>query len=301
MTAYPHCHTVGLLASIRLGDSLLLMSIANNLRRTGKQVTIFGSHIHALARWFPGFEIFPLPPPSEAASLLAGFDVIIQMNPEQPLDGAQRYNANFACFLEWHSERQRPFEPILKEFRSFTEEIFGVADWQNDNGMRAPAPLAHHAQAQRVIIHPTASDPNKYWSQSKFLKLARRLRADGYHPWLILEKREREHWRTISHGIADLVEIDSLDGLAGFIHESGWFIGNDSGIGHLASAAGIPTVTISERLRNMARWRPGWAPGLVVQPLWLPLRSWRRQYWRTAIPVFRVRQTLQRLRRSLAP
>ncbi len=74
-------------------------------------------------------------------------------------------------------------------------------------------------------------------------------------------------------------------------------IGSDSGVGHLASACGVPTVTICERMRNMRRWKPAWAEAVVAQPVWLPLRSLRRRYWKEATTVNRVLRAFHQLTR----
>jgi heptosyltransferase III len=80
--------------------------------------------------------------------------------------------------------------------------------------------------------------------------------------------------------------------MTAFICESGYMIGNDSGIGHLASCLGLPTVTICRSEQNGRFWRPSWAPGKLITPYkWIPnlkgLR-WRDQHWKTWISVRRV-------------
>ena len=47
----------------------------------------------------------------------------------------------------------------------------------------------------------------------------------------------------------------------------GFFIGNDSGGGHLAACLHIPTLSIHGRKGKAKVWRPGWGQVEVVTPL----------------------------------
>ena len=91
----------------------------------------------------------------------------------------------------------------------------------------------------------------------------------------------------------------SLDALAQLIYESGWFIGNDSGIGHLASNLGIPTVSLIHRRKTMLRWRPDWAPGEALLP-WMPLllHALKERGWKYFISVNQVLKAFERLKAS---
>ena len=81
----------------------------------------------------------------------------------------------------------------------------------------------------------------------------------------------------------------NLSDLAGFIYESGWMIGNDSGIGHLASCLGIKTLTIARNHKTSSFWRPSWSMGIVVHPpIWIPNIKgirWRDKQWQKWISV----------------
>lgn len=86
--------------------------------------------------------------------------------------------------------------------------------------------------------------------------------------------------------------------LAHYIHASGWLIGNESGIGHLASNLGIPTLWISGRGKRLKMWRPAWSPAKVLYPWYLPGSVLRDRYWREAIPVALVMLTFAALRKA---
>jgi ADP-heptose:LPS heptosyltransferase len=56
-------------------------------------------------------------------------------------------------------------------------------------------------------------------------------------------------------------------GAANLLTGARLFIGNDSGLGHLASAVGTATLTIYVKpASNLSMWRPGWARGEVLVP-----------------------------------
>lgn len=44
---------IALVLSNRLGDSLYQMTLANNLRKAGRDITVYGVHGYALREWFP--------------------------------------------------------------------------------------------------------------------------------------------------------------------------------------------------------------------------------------------------------
>lgn len=88
----------------------------------------------------------------------------------------------------------------------------------------------------------------------------------GYTCVFILTPEEKKDWPE-----ANAPDFSTLIELAEFIAESGWMIGNDSGIGHLASCLGIPTLTICRSHMGANFWKPSWAYGkIIVPPSWIP-------------------------------
>ena len=287
-----------LVLSNRLGDSLYQMTIANNLRKAGRDISVYGVHGYALREWFPDFDIQPLPADINS---LAGYDTIVQMDPDSPFDGLGRVCKRFLSTKAWGQAQPTPRKHsspngILDEFRRFSFDAFGLTHWSDDNGLKAPARLKARNHPKRVILHPTSSEAERCWTPGKYVIVAKRLRAMGYEPVFVLAPSEREYWLPLLEPAhAGHVQAPSIDGVAAQVYESGWFIGTDSGIGHLASCCGLPTVTIVDRPRNMPRWRPAWAANIIVKPWWLPLRAMRRKYWREAPPVSAVMRCFGRM------
>ncbi|ANN68152.1 glycosyltransferase family 9 protein [Bordetella bronchialis] len=313
--------SIALILSARLGDTLFLMNVANNLRRAGRDVVIYGTHGHDLAGWFPGFDIRPLPSESEIG-VLEKYAAIVQMDQDKPIAGLGQRYPQYAAIKSWpgvedaSSRKRHPrghggrhgefhhghirYNGVMIRFRYYTQARFGLTEWVPDTGLRPPGHLRARVHARRIVIHPTSSEQARCWKPSQYVALATELRARGFEPTFVLAPNERPAWRALlaPHGLP-ILEAPDLARTAAAIYESGWFIGTDSGIGHLASACGVPTVTIVDRPRNMNSWRPMWAPGLIVRPWWLPLRQLRRKYWREATTVGRVLRTFDKLRQRV--
>ena len=103
-----------------------------------------------------------------------------------------------------------------------------------------------------VMVHPGASGPGKRWSADHFSRLASQL-MNASNPVLLCEG-------PLDGGVVDKVvsglsvnnaesplrrvRIENLMHLAAVIQHCRLYIGNDSGIGHLAAALGTPTLSI---------------------------------------------------------
>ena len=111
------------------------------------------------------------------------------------------------------------------------------------------------------------------------MELGLRLKRDGYEPFYILAPHERDRWACLAEAGLQIQQAPSLADVAAFIHECGWFIGNESGVGHLASSVGVPTLTLTGRPTNQ-----GMATGLVLVAYrlsaYIPGGRWRDRFWR---------------------
>jgi hypothetical protein len=282
-----------------LGDSLLLMTVARNLQLGGRTVTVFSQQMHALRAWFPGIDIQPALHEAEADAMLRPFDTVIQLHADRPVPSfAQRHP--HAIVLE-HLFRARSTEALAGRLAQFCRESLHLSHAQTNNGLAAPAGLIHRKHRLRVAIHPTASTPDKRWLAQRFVRLALRLKARGFEPHFVVTDEERGAWEHVQkHGIG-LPRLGTLDNVAAFIVESGWFIGNDSGIGHLASCLQVPTLSLFMR-RGIARtWRPGWGAGKVlVGGAWLPTGRLKERCWKYALSVRQVLRAFDQLQREVA-
>lgn len=110
-------------------------------------------------------------------------------------------------------------------------------------------------RAARLLVHPGAGAAGKRWSADGFRRVAERWRKRGGEVTVLLgpaEEGDAPWWRATGERIAsglDLVEAARL--LAG----AGRYVGNDSGISHLAGALDLAGAVLFGPTRP-ARWRP---------------------------------------------
>ncbi|WP_429440199.1 glycosyltransferase family 9 protein [Paraburkholderia sp. GAS33] len=276
-----------------------MMTIARNLQQNGIAVTIFGRQIQSLGAWFPEVETLDDLSVADLTAKLSGFDRVIQMHRNKPFVGLEQYHPRVS-FLD-HICRVRSSESMADRLAKFCVDEFGLAGADKSNGMTPPPGLQHRKYPLRVAIHPTASTADKCWLPSRFIRLAIRLRELGFSPEFVVAPQERADWLHIERLGLKLPDFGSLDNVATWVYESGWFIGNDSGIGHLASSLHIPTLSLFMR-RGIARtWRPDWGTGQVlIGSTYLPTGFLKERYWKYMLSVRQVSRAFEQLRASLS-
>ena len=290
---------VALVLSPAIGDSLLMMTIARNLQENGIAVTIFGRQIQSLGAWFPEIETLDDLAAEDLTARLAGFDRVIQMHRNKPFVGLEQHHPRVS-FLD-HICRVRSSESMADRLAKFCVDEFGLPGADKSNGMTPPQGLQHRKHPLRVAIHPTASTADKCWLPSRFIRLAIRLRELGFSPEFVVAPQERADWLHIERLGLKLPDLGSLDNVATWVYESGWFIGNDSGVGHLASNLGIPSLSLFRRRRVAERWRPAWGIVDVVLPWqWVPTAYLKEKLWRQTLTCNRVLTAFARLTRQAA-
>ncbi|MBA2849629.1 glycosyltransferase family 9 protein [Thermosulfuriphilus ammonigenes] len=95
-----------------------------------------------------------------------------------------------------------------------------------------------------VFIHPGSGSPYKNYSLERFLLLAQALRSEGHQVHFILGPAEAHLQQSLKEaGENPLVGL-SLEELAELLSEARLYVGNDSGVSHLAAAVGAPTLAI---------------------------------------------------------
>jgi lipopolysaccharide heptosyltransferase II len=109
-----------------------------------------------------------------------------------------------------------------------------------------------------AVIHPTAAFDTKQWATENFARVAEELTARGLTPIAIVSPKERpvvasliEQSSAQVTGLSDL----SLPEVTALASRARLFVGNDSGIAHIAAAAGAPCVVVFGS-SNVLHWRP---------------------------------------------
>ena len=97
-------------------------------------------------------------------------------------------------------------------------------------------------------IGPGANWPGKIWPQQNYLELIERLRREFGAVVLLGDEKDRKLAQPIADGSVlppiNLCGKTTLLQAAAVLQETALFIGNDSGLGHIASAVNTPTITI---------------------------------------------------------
>jgi len=123
------------------------------------------------------------------------------------------------------------------------------------------------AAAPFAVIHPAAAFATKQWAAEKFARVADEVRSRGLAVVVITTPNEEAIVEEMNQNTARPVEAFtdlSLPEVTALLARARLFIGNDSGIAHIAAAVETPSVVIFGS-SNTAHWRP-WAnaPAEVV-------------------------------------
>jgi len=110
---------------------------------------------------------------------------------------------------------------------------------------------------QIALIHPAAAFATKQWATENFAHVAETLAERGFAPVAIASPNEHELLESlIDQTSVRIVSLDlSLPEVVALAARSQVFVGNDSGIAHIANAMGTPSVVIFGS-SNTAHWRP---------------------------------------------
>ncbi len=99
--------------------------------------------------------------------------------------------------------------------------------------------------ASFIAIHPSSGSPKKNWPPHWFAEFARCATAAGQDLLWIQGEADHDVVSSLSRAVPGPVAAElPLRDLATLLASSAAFIGNDSGVSHLAAAAGAPTLAL---------------------------------------------------------
>lgn len=241
----------------------------------------------ALARAFPGHYRILAAPVSLAplAELCGDIDEVVDTAALTPLDPAL-HSADIAVnlhgrgpqthrlLLETEPRRLIAFANaevgVPSRAPAFAEDEHEVRRWcrlLQESGVPAdprdldlrPAPYCgRHSGA--IVLHPGASSEARRWPIASWIALASDLRRDGYRVVLTGTKSEFRRSRIIARNAG--IEIDcvlagktDLAELASLISASRAVVCGDTGIAHMATAVGTPSVVLFGPI-SPQKWGP---------------------------------------------
>ena len=118
-----------------------------------------------------------------------------------------------------------------------------------------------------ALLHPVAAFDTKQWATEKFARIAEFLFEKGFEIVAVATKKEREvleNLQEFSKSPIKILDDLSLPEITALASQAELFVGNDSGIAHIAAAVQTPSVVIFGS-SNRDHWRP-WtdAPNEIV-------------------------------------
>ncbi len=283
---------IGLIPDPRFGDGVISLVFAHNLQLNDYQVSLYNNPLTKIAGWFKSSTIHRVPSSDQLEAFLSDHDYVISfhitrkhiriaclgdtlppfIHENHPdIAGAQANCWEPIAFsqtcidvtIQHHDVRQPMVENIIQLCQ---HDALNLPQVTRSFDLIQPKHLTHRKHQQRIVIHPTSSTPGKNWSAKKYIVLARRFKRLGFEPVFALSEQEKNYWaKDIDHDfpVPDL----PLPELAELIYESGYFIGNDSGPGHLAACFDVPTLTIYPCKRSAYPLNPGWGNSIDVKPM----------------------------------
>ena len=256
----------------------------------------------ALARAFPDHrKVLAAPRYLESLAMLTGaLDEVVDAAPLAPLDhslgGAEiavnlhgRGPKSHGVLLALHPQRLLAFaHPDVPETRGFPEwragehevrrwcrlvEEFGIPADPSELDLAAPSISAPPRGAGATIIHPGSKEEGRRWPPERWAEVVRAEAAQG-RPILLTGSAEEEPLArriaadaglssdAVLAGQTDLVELVALVASAGMV------VSGDTGIAHLATALGTPSVVLFGRIPP-SEWGPP-ADRPIHHAIWKP-------------------------------
>jgi ADP-heptose:LPS heptosyltransferase len=213
-----------------IGDFIVSLPAMEALRTGYTEVWCAGQNV-PLARFADsaqsivasGLDRLGLLPAEEVVERLRSFDSIISWygtNHPEFRDLVESLRLPFRFLPALPSPRQQAVEFYLNQAREL-----GAAPRSRFPEIRCPA-----ADRKFAVMHPFASNRGKRAPMALFEEIAIRLSAKMPVHWLCGPEEEFD----------GAVRIDDLYELACWLRQARIFVGNDSGISHLAAAVGTP-------------------------------------------------------------
>lgn len=137
--------------------------------------------------------------------------------------------------------------------------VHAVREKLNGAHLAASAPFA--------LLHPAAAFESKQWAPANFARVVEHLAARGLATVAVAAPHEAETLNSLQRETrAPLVTFTnlSLPEITALAAQARLFVGNDSGIAHIAAAVRTPVVVVFGS-SNVAHWRPWMATAEVVR------------------------------------
>lgn len=308
-----------IIPSSGIGDCMIFMIAAYNLHKNGYEVEIFHDKIIDAKDWCKLFKISTFPNNNSIIKTFSSFDYLIIQNDHSKrtkdlINIREKLPESSILFSSYKYSKHGLLHPsdyvfdrtktMASNVYSFFLEKLKMNNISLENGMTPPDFLKHKKYKKRITICPVSSSISKDWNKFKYISLANKLKKKGLDPIFLINKEDKNNWKIVNNINCLLPDISSLSDFFSYIYESSLFVGNDSVGGHIASYFQIPHLLVSQDIKHMKLWKPGWLePNIVFPPKWIPnfkfLRI-KRKYWKYFITTNKVMSNLHPLISSLS-
>jgi ADP-heptose:LPS heptosyltransferase len=213
-----------------IGDFIVSLPALESLRTEYTEVWCASQNV-ALARFAD----------SARSIVSAGLDRLGLLPAEDVIERLRQFDS----IVSWYGANRPEFRALVQELRlpfvflsALPAPSQHAVDFYNaqacslgaDRPSRFPLIACPPSRRTFAVIHPFASSPAKRAPMDLFESAARKL-----------EKSMAVHWLCGPEEVLpDSVQIDDLYELARWLSKARIFVGNDSGISHLAAAVGSP-------------------------------------------------------------
>jgi heptosyltransferase-2 len=107
---------------------------------------------------------------------------------------------------------------------------------------REGLPLPRSRNSNAIMVHTGAGQAVRVWPLERYRQLLTRLREKKLPVIVVCDPDQRNWW--VRKGEVAVATPKTVGELIAILDQIGFFIGNDSGPGHLAALCGVPTFTI---------------------------------------------------------
>ncbi len=262
-----------------LGDFVLTFPALNCLKHAYHQVDAIcqgklgriAQELNLVENWYPlesaafaslYLDDFSLIAP-KVRTMLQAYDQIVLFSYSQQLENILNTITKHKTFRipprPDPNEKVHVSEHIIQHLKSV--KMIAQAYSLNQMGSHktnAPDKMERGIHSSIVLMHPGSGSRRKNWPLSDFLKLAELLCLQGMQPQFVLGPAEYD----LAEGIAEsrlknmpIHIVSELEQVLQLVKTASGFIGNDSGISHLAAFTGLPTVVVFGP-SDPAIWKP---------------------------------------------
>jgi ADP-heptose:LPS heptosyltransferase len=263
-----------------LGDVVGLFPIMRALRRTYRPVTILcQGHIGRLASalgladtWLPieaswTASLFTDEPGAQSRRLLAPFARILAFSNSESLAASlKRINGAIVCRVPPRPPADQRVHAADHALRQLLE--CGLLPETDAGILAAPpdaAPPPKNVGSTVTLLHPGAGSPRKRWPLTGFMEVSGLLVSRGAVAEFVIGPAEDDLVPRLEKQAPKLHRPGDLLELLALLRSAGAYIGNDSGVSHLAAWLGLPSVVIFGP-SDPVRWQPRGPAVAIVRP-----------------------------------